>query len=98
VPNPTLEKKGSATALPGIGGSGTGGLGTSSSGVKTADDASRGVERLPSPKEFSLLSTSLESVFEGSKYLDDQSLTHFISALVRFLATRHVTSRLFAWP
>ncbi|ELR19146.1 MON2 family protein [Acanthamoeba castellanii str. Neff] len=82
APNPTLEKKGSATALPGIGGSGNGGLGASSSGVKTSDDSSRGIERLPSPREISYLSTSLESVFEGSKYLDDQSLEHFIAALV----------------
>lgn len=81
APNPTLEKKGSATALPGIGGSGNGGLGASSSGVKTSDDSSRGIERLPSPREISYLSTSLESVFEGSKYLDDQSLEHFIAAL-----------------
>jgi hypothetical protein len=33
APNPTLEKKGSATALPGIGGSGNGGLGATSSGT-----------------------------------------------------------------
>jgi hypothetical protein len=41
APNPTLEKKGSATALPGIGGSGNGGLGASSSGTTAPASHSR---------------------------------------------------------